>query len=108
MIGFNEYQRKAQDTAVYPVIKELFVYPAMGLAGEAGELLNKIKKHFRDGTPMPLLTQQVKDELGDILWYVATLAKEFGLQLDLVAEANLEKLAKRKAKGTIHGSGDSR
>ena len=104
------YQVKAAQTAVYPDIGNNFVYPTLGLVGEAGELANKAKKVMRDhGGKMPEeFRAAMVDELGDVLWYVAVLANELGVSLADVGEMNLEKLAKRQRAGTLRGSGDRR
>jgi NTP pyrophosphatase (non-canonical NTP hydrolase) len=105
MTSLNDYQKAAYSTAIYPDTAAIF-YPAMGLAGEAGEILNKLKKTLRDGTPMDALA--LKKELGDVLWYVAVLAEDLGISLELLAQANLEKLRDRAERGTLKGSGDNR
>ena len=106
---FQEYEEAAQRTAIYPKIGESFVYPAMGLAGEAGEVLEKVKKLFRD---KPERNEEwrigMAKEIGDVLWYVTILANEFGISLEEVARLNIEKLASREARGTLHGDGDDR
>tara|TARA_R100001086_G_scaffold239484_1_gene164927 strand:- start:3419 stop:3829 length:411 start_codon:yes stop_codon:yes gene_type:complete len=106
---FNEYQKTAITTAVYPP-QHRILYPALGLSGEAGEVANKVKKIVRDGTgSMPDdWKEQIGSEIGDVLWYCATLANDLGLSLSSIAEQNQKKLQSRKEKGTIHGSGDSR
>jgi NTP pyrophosphatase (non-canonical NTP hydrolase) len=82
------------------------VYSALGLAGEAGELCNKLKKHLRgDG---PLDRAALVDELGDVLWYVAAFATDLGVPLAGVASQNIVKLAARKAASTLRGAGDAR
>jgi len=101
---FNEYQEEAKKTAIYPEQYKV-VYPALGLAGEAGEVAEKVKKHIRDGV---LKVEDLKKELGDVLWYVSALAADLDLDLDDVAAANLEKLRSRRARGVIVGSGDNR
>ena len=107
---FSEYQERSRATAVYPDAGDNIVYPALGLCGEAGETAEKVKKAIRDdgGT----LTQERRDaiaaELGDVLWYAAQLATEAGLDLEQIAEANLEKLASRQQRAVLHGSGDDR
>jgi len=86
------------------------IYPALGLAGEAGEVCNKTKKILRDdgGRMTEEKRTQLIDELGDVLWYVANLATDLGVTLDEVARINLAKLNSRKERGTITGSGDNR
>ena len=101
---FNEYQEEASKTAIYPEQYKI-VYPALGLAGEAGEVAEKVKKHIRDGV---LNVDDLKKELGDVLWYLAAIASDLGLNLDDVAEANLQKLRSRQARGVISGNGDNR
>ena len=82
----------------------------MGLAGEAGEVANKVKKVFRDGTEnMPKnWKENIASEIGDVMWYCATLANDLGFDLESIAKKNLEKLASRMSSGTIKGSGDKR
>jgi len=101
---FNEYQEKASKTAIYPEQFKL-VYPALGLAGEAGEVAEKVKKLIRDGT---LQVEDLKKELGDVLWYVSALASDLNIDLDDVAATNVAKLQSRSARGVIGGSGDNR
>jgi NTP pyrophosphatase (non-canonical NTP hydrolase) len=105
MTSLNDYQKEAFATAIYPDPYAI-IYPAMGLAGEAGEVLNKLKKSLRDGTPID--ADGIKKELGDVLWYVAVLAEDLGLSLELVAQDNLGKLRDRAKRGTLRGSGDNR
>lgn len=82
----------------------------MGLAGEAGEIAEKIKKVLRDDNG--LITnekkQEIKKELGDVLWYVSQIATELGLSLEESASFNIEKLTSRKERGKLQGSGDDR
>ena len=114
-MNLDDYQKTAAETAIYPGRKELagLVYCTLGLAGEAGELANKIKKLIRDGGGiMPVAGSVARaalvEELGDVLWYAAELASNFSLHLSDVAEANLDKLAARQRFGTLKGSGDER
>lgn len=102
-MNFNAYQELAAHTAVYP---DPIIYPTLGLAGEAGEVANKIAKAVRDGTPIE--TNDIAKELGDVLWMLAALASDLGLELGDIAEANLEKLQDRMARGVLRGSGDNR
>lgn len=107
---FSDYQKKSHQTAVYPVIGQGFVYPALGLAGESGEVVEKVKKIFRDqqGIVNDEQRQAIAKELGDVLWYLAQLATEFELDLNLIAEDNLIKLLSRQQRGQLQGSGDNR
>jgi len=106
----DRYQEEAWETAIYPAKGENLYYPALGLAGEAGEVCNKIKKIMRDqdGSPTPEQKHEIAKELGDVLWYLATLATELNSHLGCIAGANLEKLADRKKRNTLGGSGDNR
>ena len=108
-MNFNEYQEQAISTAVYP--EELVIlYPTLGLCGEAGEVAEKIKKLYRDADGQLTFDfiATVKDELGDVLWYLANLAHDLDLDLNQVAEANLVKLKSRSERNVVHGDGDSR
>ncbi len=109
-LTFREYQELARTTAIYPNVGKNFVYPALGLAGEAGEVVEKVKKILRDekGKVTQHLKRAIAKELGDVLWYVAMLAYELGLDLEKVAKENLKKLKGRKERGTLHGEGDER
>ena len=103
------YQQVAKTTAIYPR-EQAIIYPTLGLTGEAGEVANKVKKIIRDGTSKnnENLVQEISAEIGDCLWYISVLADDIGIKLSDIANANLIKLANRKKKGTIHGSGDTR
>lgn len=106
----NEYQNKAAETAIYPTLGHPMVYPALGLAGEAGEVAEKVKKLCRDhdGIITAGIRQAIGKELGDVLWYVAETARQAGLSLEDVALMNVEKLTARVANDTLHGEGDDR
>ena len=107
---FDTYQKECGKTAVYPKIGEKFVYPTLGLLGEAGEVSEKIKKVFRDegGKLTEERKEEIVKELGDVLWYMAQLSAELGVKLSRIAEENLKKLASRKVREKIHGEGDNR
>lgn len=109
-MDFKEYQERARETALYPDEGNNFIYPTLGLIGEAGELANKIKKIIRDdnGVLTEEKRESLKKELGDILWYVAQLATELKLSIEDVAEYNIEKLQSRKERGVLGGDGDNR
>ena len=109
MVDFNSYQRSAVTTAIYPDQHKI-TYPALGMAGEAGEVANKVKKLIRDGPEKRPDTwrEDIASEIGDVLWYCAALATALNLTLGMIASQNLAKLQKRKDKGTIGGSGDNR
>lgn len=107
---FFDYQTKAQTTALYPNVGSNIYYPALGLGGEVGEVLNKVKKIMRDndGNVTDELREVLKSELGDVMWYVAALASELKINLDDVAQSNIDKLKSRMERGVIKGSGDQR
>jgi len=107
---FKEYQEKSRKTAVYPNKGKNFIYPTLGLAGEAGEVAEKIKKVLRDknGVIDNETKEMIKKELGDVLWYVSQLATELGLSLDDVVGSNIDKLYDRMKRGKLKGSGDNR
>lgn len=94
---FEEYQSEASQTALYPRRLENLEYPTLGLAGEAGEVANIVKKIQRDagGVITDETRGKLKDELGDVLWYISACADELGLTLSEIAEYNVNKLAKR-------------
>ena len=109
-MNFTEYQELAKSTAIYPMMYKK-VYPALGLCGEAGEVAEKIKKVIRDGVDYGYEEEFKADltkELGDVLWYVAALASDLDISLDDVAKKNVQKLASRKKRNKIGGSGDNR
>lgn len=114
----NDYQHEALSTAIYDR-QFAVIYPALGIAGEAGECADKVKKILRDtrivrnadtGAIMLDTEQQhaLALEIGDVLWYCATLARDIGMTLDEVAQMNIDKLASRKQRGKLGGSGDNR
>ena len=106
---FSDYQRFSRRTAAYPRDAWL-VYPALGLAGEAGEVAEHAKKAIRDdgGLVNDERRAALSKELGDVLWYVSQLASELGLELDAIAGENLEKMFSRQRRGVLSGSGDER
>ena len=114
----NEYQKLALETARYPtvlmggdhLIGIRWVYPAMKLAGEAGEVCEKFGKIIRDkdGAINERDREAVLLELGDVLWYVAILAYELHATLEDVAQLNIDKLRSRRERGVLGGSGDDR
>ncbi len=105
-MDFSEYQLKAMTFAVYPKERAL-EYSTLGLTSEAGEVAGKVKKYIR-GDVHSLTQHEVASELGDVLWYCAAVADASGIDLQIVANNNIEKLTKRKSAGTIKGSGDDR
>jgi NTP pyrophosphatase (non-canonical NTP hydrolase) len=107
---FDNYQKEARKTAIYPNQGKNFIYPTLGLVGEAGEIAEKIKKIIRDddGAISSKKKQELKKELGDVLWYLANLAQEFNLSLEEIAKTNLAKLTSRQKRNRLHGDGDNR
>lgn len=102
-MNFNEYQQKAMSFRLESADTP---YAFMGMIGEVGELYGYIAKAIRDGTEIDL--EYVEKELGDILWFVAAITSDVGLNFSDVAEKNIDKLTSRKIRGTIQGSGDDR
>ena len=112
---FHEYQKKAHGTSLCTRIGDtepgcFLVYPALKLAGEAGEVAEKIGKIYRDnnGELNRDSIHALVLEMGDVLWYLAELATYLGVDLSQVAACNLQKLADRAARNKIQGSGDDR
>ena len=115
--SFDHYQEQcASEFAFYP---GMLLYPALGLAGEAGEVVEKVKKLIRDDE-MPLdeffdtreidaeKRLEIAKELGDVLFYIAMIADDIDYTLGEIAEMNIEKLTDRKNRGQLRGSGDHR
>ena len=113
-LGFDDYQDWTDSTAMYTRPQTNFIYPALKLAGEAGEVAEEAGKLIRpedDYNNIPwdeADRMRIAKELGDVLWYLARVARAFNLELSEVAAMNVEKLEERKAKGTIHGRGSDR
>lgn len=102
---FKEYQELAKTTAIYPESAKI-TYPCLGLAGEVGEVCEKVKKHIRDGRDLD--REDLKKELGDVLWYLAAVATDLGIDLNDVATTNYHKLKSRQERNVLQGSGDNR
>lgn len=113
-IDFVDYEVATRSTAIYPSAGsgsyDALQYVALGLVGEAGEVAGKIKKIYRDkaGVVSEDDAKELAKEIGDVLWYAARFADELGINLEEIAKGNLEKLASRKERGVIGGSGDNR
>ncbi|MFA6252004.1 MAG: nucleoside triphosphate pyrophosphohydrolase family protein [Candidatus Paceibacterota bacterium] len=107
---FQEYQEEARKTAIYPNLGDNFIYPTLGLVGEAGEVAEKIKKVIRDDDYKisDEKRAEIVKEVGDVLWYIANLSAELGISLEDVASGNLEKLKSRQQRNELKGSGDNR
>jgi len=106
MNSFNEYQEEAFKTAL-PQCRNI-TYMTLGLTNESGEVAGKVKKYFRGDNSRPAVTEELKKELGDCLWYIAGLAEILGLSLSEIAGHNIEKLRSRQERGTLQGNGDNR
>lgn len=113
-MDFQEYQKLSRRTAKYPNIgkkeEDNFLYPVLGLLGESGEVAEKVKKLFRDdaGVLSEERKENIKKELGDVLWYLSQIATDFHLDLDDIAKDNIEKLYSRLERDKIQGDGDNR
>ena len=110
MSELDDYEKFCESTDVSKDPIRQWTYPqdmyyALGLGGEVGEVLQKVKKSHRDGV---LDVRQLELELGDVLWYMARLANFHGLTLRGILAANIEKLASRRDRGKLQGSGDNR
>ncbi len=108
--SLEEYQKLSRRTAMDVRMDHPIVYPTLGLTNEAGEFAGKIKKIFRDkqGVISEEDRQELKKELGDVLWYLAQIATELNLSLEEIASHNLQKLFDRQARNQIQGEGDNR
>ena len=106
---FDEYQKATAETAIYPQRLRI-VYPLIGLDGETGEVAEKVKKTIRDndGIFNEDEKREIAKELGDVLWYLAAIARDMGYRLDDIAQINLDKIALRNERNKIHGHGDNR
>jgi len=110
VLNFNEYQAEALKTAIYPNAGNNISYPVLGLAGETGEVAEKVKKIYRDkhGIISEEDKTDIAKELGDVLWYINAMCGEIGFKLETIAKMNLEKLNKRRQTNTTNGNGDNR
>lgn len=105
MVDFNTYQKQAHETAVYPPDMGM-AYCVTGLCAECGEVADKVAKYYRgDGD---LNEEGLKKELGDVLWFISELSTHLRIDLQDVAEMNLQKLADRQQRNTLKGEGDER
>lgn len=106
----NEYQTLSRRTWSLIHTDHAITYPTLGLVNEAGEVAGKVKKIFRDkgGVITDVEREALKQELGDVLWYLAQIATEINVTLEDVASANITKLYDRLERGKIQGDGDTR
>ena len=111
-MDLNQYQELALKTAIYPGQKSFagLIYTTLKLNGEAGEIAEKVGKVLRDagGVLLPGTREELRKELGDVLWYVAAMASELGVDLDFIAKLNIQKLTSRAERNMLGGSGDNR
>jgi NTP pyrophosphatase (non-canonical NTP hydrolase) len=109
-MDFDRYQEFAIVSAIYNQAQHSIVYPAIGLGNEAGEVLGKIKKVLRDNSGVFGTSEKaaIIDEMGDVLWYLAALARDLDTTLNNIALANIIKLEDRRKRNVIGGSGDKR
>ena len=113
-MNFNEYQTKARLTAEYPGKGRNIIYPVLGLAGEAGEVVERVKKLWRnegitDGKAYKATDKiAIMKELGDVLWYVASISSELAIPLEFIASENLLKLNERYELNLIKSDSEER
>lgn len=114
-MDFNDYQKKALLTDVFDnndrgITTQAFFSKLLGLVGETGEIAEKFKKIYRDNNGVITTDQKedMKKELGDVMWYIAVLSDYLGIELQDIAEMNIDKLQSRKSRGKVGGSGDNR
>lgn len=113
-MDLNKYQKRAGEFDLFEAAIDLkspgFLEKVLGLAGEAGETADKVKKIIRDkgGYASEEDREAIIKELGDVLWYVANVARYLNVSLSEVAEGNIEKLSSRKKRNKLHGEGDER
>lgn len=113
-MNFDEYQKQAASCDFYEKTDDVmdagFLEKILGLVGEAGETADKFKKIIRDKNGE--MTEEdrlaIVKELGDVLWYVASISRYLDMPLSEVAKLNVAKLLSRKKRGTLHGDGDNR
>lgn len=108
---FDEYQAKALTTAhKHPDSLMDKTIWAMGISGEAGEVIEKWKKivAYKEGKTTQTDLDELAKELGDVVWYIAVMAHSLGLSLDDIMQRNLDKLASRQKRDVIKGQGDNR
>ena len=109
-MNLNDYQTAALRTAAPRDKKNEFFHLILGLVGESGEIAEKVKKIVRDQDSdlSKLDKDDLKKELGDVLWHIAVIADYFDIPLEDIGATNIAKLAYRLQRGVISGSGDNR
>jgi NTP pyrophosphatase (non-canonical NTP hydrolase) len=110
-MNFDEYQKQALKTAHQNPnsLMDKTIW-AMGVAGEAGEVIEKWKKivAYKNGRISQEDKAELAKELGDVVWYVAVLAHSLGLSFEQIMASNIKKLADRQKRNVIKGAGDNR
>lgn len=110
----QDYSTQALSTDLYEntddISSHAMLEKVFGLVGEAGEVADKFKKLLRDkdGVASAADKLELAKELGDVLWYINSVGHYLGYSLDEIAQANLDKVLSRKARGVTRGSGDNR
>jgi NTP pyrophosphatase (non-canonical NTP hydrolase) len=106
----EQYQQESRKTYKDLGVDSSLTYPVLGMLNEAGEFAGKFKKIFRDkgGVIDEATRLALRDELGDVLWYLTQICTNLGYTLDELAAANLEKVLSRLERNQIHGDGDNR
>ena len=113
-MNFDEYQEKAKEYDLFKNVEGLsevgFIEKVLGLVGEAGETVDKVKKILRDkdGIATSEDKKEIAKELGDTLWYLANISRYLGIPLSEVAQMNIDKLESRMSRNRLHGEGDNR
>ena len=108
-MDFDDYQKLAHKTLIH-TDRDNLAYFALGVAGESGEVADKIKKIFRDkdGIIDEADKIEVSKEMGDVLWYLSQLAQYMDMDFSEIAKMNIAKLASRNERGVLGGKGDNR
>lgn len=112
----KQYQKETQKFATYPSVyvgKETeasWTYPVTALGEEAGEVQGKFAKALRDdnGVITEARAEEIKKELGDVMWMISQICNECGFDLAEILDKNIAKLTDRKNRNVINGSGDNR
>ena len=113
-MDFKEYQMRARRYDLFKPSGDYntvsVVEKVLGLAGEAGETADKVKKILRDknGLISDVDKREVVKELGDTLWYISAISSYLGVELEEVAKQNIDKLESRRRRNQLHGEGDNR
>ena len=114
VMKFDEYQEAIKKYDLFEKVDDVkspgFSEKILGLVGEAGETADKFKKIIRDknGKISAADKKEINKELGDVLWYVATIARYLDTPFDEIARGNVDKLQKRLENNKLHGEGDNR